>query len=618
MRKVAIVFIVAVLLPSMVLAWLAVRSLRHQQLILERQQALLYQGVTDSAAIQVQSMVEQHRQDFNAHVEELLKTESPAELAGSFDERIRSRWPMARVGFAVSEGGDILSPHPNSRRTESRAFRGDNGAFLGSREIAEVYFGNINGNAFMVQNAQHNENSNPSSPRFNSSFNSASQDRGVAQKTAPSQRVLSPKKSEPARLNESRQQAEAETVGEPSRLVAAEAGFKELIGAAMEGNLARFVDNKLNVLFWYRSPRDNSVVFGAQLDLHGLQDQLRDALPGWNPELRGELCIAVLDDLAKPVSLSHPDFQGDWKHPFVATEIGEFLPHWETAAYLLNPNHLNKTARTAKLTLGLLIAILVIAIGTGGALIVLDLNRELRLARQKTDFVSNVSHELKTPLTSIRMFSELLSDGRTLNPEKQRSYLNIINAETARLTRLINNVLDFSRIDRGEKKYNIRDCDLAEIVRASCESYRPHLENHGFSLECSLPENGVPVRGDCDALAQVILNLLSNAEKYSLDRKEISIHLKHDASRHEAQLTISDRGVGVAKGDRERIFEKFYRTHDSLSSGIQGSGLGLTLARQIARAHGGDVTCHEREGGGSIFMLNLPSANRLETSQANT
>src|SRR5213075_2910596 len=161
-----------------------------------------------------------------------------------------------------------------------------------------------------------------------------------------------------------------------------------------------------------------------------------------------------------------------------------------------------------KLTLGLLIGVLVLAIGVGSWLIVTDLNRQLILARQKTDFVSNVSHELKTPLTSIRMFSELLAEGRVLDKDKQRSYLNIITAETARLTRLINNVLDFSRMERGEKKYDFRDCDLAKVAAETAGSYRPHLENDGFKLECALPEGGLPVRGDCDALAQVLLNLL--------------------------------------------------------------------------------------------------------------
>ncbi|MBC8097595.1 MAG: HAMP domain-containing histidine kinase, partial [Akkermansiaceae bacterium] len=239
--------------------------------------------------------------------------------------------------------------------------------------------------------------------------------------------------------------------------------------------------------------------------------------------------------------------------------------------------------------------------------IVSDLNRQLTLARQKTDFVSNVSHELKTPLTSIRMFSELLAEGRVTDSAKQRSYLNIITAETARLTRLINNVLDFSRMERGEKKYNFRDCDLVQLVHETIESYRPHLENDGYRLETDFTPGALPIKGDGDALAQVIVNLLSNAEKYSGTGKEISVNVtRRDGPLPCVEVKISDRGLGVPHGSEQKIFEKFYRAHDSLSSGIQGSGLGLTLARQIARAHGGDVICEAREGGGSCFSLRLP------------
>jgi signal transduction histidine kinase len=277
------------------------------------------------------------------------------------------------------------------------------------------------------------------------------------------------------------------------------------------------------------------------------------------------------------------------------------------AAYLVNPAQLSEAARTARLTLGLLIGVLVVAIGIGSLLIVRSLNAELKLARQKTDFVSNVSHELKTPLTSIRMFSELLAEGRVSDPAKHQSYLHIIAAEAARLTRLINNVLDFSRLERGEKKYNFQACDLTEIVRSTADTFRPHLESAGFQFASQLPAAPIPIRGDADALSQIIMNLLSNAEKYASGGKEISLELAGKESPvPSAEIQVLDRGPGVPRGSEEKIFEKFYRAHDSLSSGIQGSGLGLTIARQIARAHGGDVGYAPREGGGSCFSLRLP------------
>jgi signal transduction histidine kinase len=291
----------------------------------------------------------------------------------------------------------------------------------------------------------------------------------------------------------------------------------------------------------------------------------------------------------------------------VASEIGEALPHWEVAVYLRDPAKMGHSAQLATTSLGLLILGLLIVISFGCWFVVRCLGKELELARQKTDFVSNVSHELKTPLTSIRMFSELLSDGKVDDPKKRQSYLNIITAETARLTRLINNVLDFARMERGEKKYSFEECDAAEVVRSTVESYRPHLESAGFSLKVQLPEKPLIVRADRDALAQVLVNLVSNAEKYSNGAKEIEVDTI--ATNGAVKIEVLDRGIGVPNGGEEKIFEQFYRAHDPMSSGIQGSGLGLTLARQIARAHGGDVIYRRRDGGGSCFSIRLTKQN---------
>jgi len=349
------------------------------------------------------------------------------------------------------------------------------------------------------------------------------------------------------------------------------------------------------------------VVFGAQLALSRLVAGLRTLVAQVEPALAGEICVALLDDTARPVAVSRPGFGASWKRPFVATEIGETLPHWEVAVYLVDPAKLTRSAQALRLTLGLVIGVLVLAIGVGSWLIVADLNRQLTLARQKTDFVSNVSHELKTPLTSIRMFSELLAEGRVADPPKQRSYLGIITAETARLTRLINNVLDFARLERGEKNYQFQKCDVVSVAGETAASYRPHLEASGFQFECELPETPILVNGDPDALAQVVVNLLSNAEKYSDRRKEIALRVRPQTRPLPyVEVQVLDRGLGVPKGCEQKIFEQFYRAHDSLSSGIQGSGLGLTLARQIARAHGGEVVYEPRAGGGSCFSLRLP------------
>ena len=565
MRKVALVFVVAVLTPSLVLAWLAVRSLRDQQLIVERQHYLLCQGVADKLADMAGNFLSDQQAAFRTQVESLLAKQNSSAAAPTFDSALRTNWPLAQIGFVVTMNGNLLCPLPGSSPA-AQNFCALNTRFLGNQESAQVY---LNGN---------------------SQKNSLSQ--GYRNVT-PQQQGLS-------------QQAMAQV---PSKVAPSQTEFRQLIGDAMEGALARFLDNKLNVMFWYRPPSDPQLVFGAQLDPTRLRQGLAQ-LPATlelAPPLQQEIGLAILDDATKPVGLSAPGFTANWKKPFVATEIGETLPHWEAAVYIIDAAALSKSAASLKLTLGLLIAVLVIAIGVGGWLILRDVESQLVLARQKTDFVSNVSHELKTPLTSIRMFAELLAEGRVVDAAKQRSYLNIITAEASRLTRLINNVLDFSRLDRGEKKYNFQRCDLAEVTRAAALTFRPHLEAAGLAFECDVPDTALPVRGDPDALAQVIVNLLSNAEKYSNGSKEIQIRVRRvDAPAPKAVIEVLDRGVGVPRGSEGKIFEKFYRAHDSLSSGIEGSGLGLTLARHIARAHGGDVVYEPREGGGSCFTLRLP------------
>jgi signal transduction histidine kinase len=598
MKKVALVFVLAVFVPSLVLAWLAVRSLRDQQFVLERQRALLYQNVADSLVKDVNGFLSERQREFAAQVEVYLTTANPTNANLNFDHFIRQQWPLAEVGFGVSLRKGLISPTPDAD-LKARMFCADNGAFLANREVAEVYWNTFaNGNIGQVNYSQVRNVSSPNnSAGINYELNT------VATKTQNRKVIPVEQQAEVQNQQAPNVGQQVLTANQISKVAPADTEFRQLIGDATDGMLARFVQNKLRLLFWHRQNASSDPIYGAQVDLVQLVTQLQQLITV-EPALRDEVCVALLDDNTRPRYRTDDRFQTDWKRPFVAAEIGEALPHWELAVYLRNPAHFNEAARTTAVTLGLLIALLVLAIAVGSWLIVHDLNRQLTLARQKTDFVSNVSHELKTPLTSIRMFSELLAEGRVNEPEKQRSYLNIITTETARLTRLINNVLDFARLERGEKNYNVAACDLTALTRETVETFRPHLESAGIRFETALPEQAVPVQVDRDAVSQIIVNLLSNAEKYSNGAKEIQLELA--TSSQQAVLRVLDRGPGVPRGCEEKIFEKFYRANDSLTNNVPGSGLGLTLARQIARGHGGEVSYEPREGGGSCFTLRLP------------
>ena len=227
----------------------------------------------------------------------------------------------------------------------------------------------------------------------------------------------------------------------------------------------------------------------------------------------------------------------------------------------------------------------------------------MALARLKSDFVSNVSHELRTPLALIRLYAETLELGRLTGPSKHQEYYSIIRKESERLTALINNILDFSRIEAGRKEYDFRETDMCELVRNTLESYRYQIEQNGFTFEEKIAEVP-PLNVDREAMARSLVNLVNNALKYSQDRKHIRVNLYREDGT--VKLEVVDQGIGIPANEQHRIFEKFYRVGDPLVHNTKGSGLGLSLVQHIARAHGGDVVVESTPGAGSKFTITLP------------
>ncbi|HEU5132869.1 MAG TPA: HAMP domain-containing sensor histidine kinase, partial [Pyrinomonadaceae bacterium] len=228
-----------------------------------------------------------------------------------------------------------------------------------------------------------------------------------------------------------------------------------------------------------------------------------------------------------------------------------------------------------------------------------SVNKQVALARLKSDFVSNVSHELRTPLALIRLYAETLELGRITTQDKKNEYYSIIRKESERLSALINNILDFSRIEAGAKEYDFRETDIAELVRNTLDSYRYQIEQQGFALEEQI-DSGIPsVKVDREAIARALVNLVNNALKYSDNEKFLGIRLYREQS--VLKLEVSDRGIGIERNEQSRIFDKFYRTCDPLVHNTKGSGLGLSLVRHITRAHGGDVEVESTPGRGSKF-----------------
>jgi signal transduction histidine kinase len=237
--------------------------------------------------------------------------------------------------------------------------------------------------------------------------------------------------------------------------------------------------------------------------------------------------------------------------------------------------------------------------------------REMKLARLKSDFVANVSHELRTPLALIRLYAETLELGRLTAREKYQEYFRIIREESERLTALINNILDFSRIEAGRKEYEFKETNLSELVCSTLDSYRFQIEQHGFAFEENIAPDIPPVNVDREAIARSLLNLVNNALKYSKDEKFIGVRLYR--ANGSVKLEVLDHGIGIPAGEHEKIFEKFYRCGDPLVHNIKGSGLGLSLVRHIARAHGGDVQVESAPNKGSKFTIELPLKAVLHT-----
>ena len=233
-------------------------------------------------------------------------------------------------------------------------------------------------------------------------------------------------------------------------------------------------------------------------------------------------------------------------------------------------------------------------------------DREARLAQAKSNFVANVSHELKTPLSLLSLFSEILELGRVKNEEKKIEYYRIIRHESLRLNKMIDNILDFSKIEAGRKTYNFADGDIAEVIENVLSSYRYQITNSGFDIKTNMQPDLPLVLIDRDAMAQAISNLLDNAIKYSGEVKQLSITTQ--TFRSNLSIEIADHGIGIPRAEQAKIFEKFYRVGNGLVHDVKGSGLGLSLVKHIIEAHDGTISVESDVGKGSRFTILLPLA----------
>ena len=314
--------------------------------------------------------------------------------------------------------------------------------------------------------------------------------------------------------------------------------------------------------------------------------------------------LAILDGTGRPV-FGSPAL--DRAEPVLTVPFGEALPAWRVALYPpagLSPREMVR--RQAMIFMAAL-ALLLVVIAGGLVATYRLVRRESEIARLKSDFVANVSHDLKTPLALIRMFAETLEMDRVPDERRRREYYGVLTRESERLSRLIDNVLDFSRIESGGQRYQIAPGPVEPIVHEVIESFRHPLHQQGFTVDVTIEPDLPDVPLDGDAMKQALANLVDNAMKYSGDRRHVRVAARRDGGG--IAVEVADDGIGVPLSERERIFEKFYRVGRSETEGRRGSGVGLALVKHIVEAHGGRVTVDGRPDEGSRFTLHLPGGS---------
>ena len=282
--------------------------------------------------------------------------------------------------------------------------------------------------------------------------------------------------------------------------------------------------------------------------------------------------------------------------------VGEGAP-WHLEAVAISGFDLAQLeAENARWTLLISLSAGLLALGV--LLFARSLWQQTENAKLRAHLLSNVGHELKTPLSLIRLYTETLESGRVRDEEEAGRFLGIVGREAKRLTHLIDNLLDVQRIEEGRKQYSFAQVRPDRVVRQTIEAYRYQLAAEGFDLRLDVDDDLPLLYLDEEAIAQALINLLDNAAKYSDTTKEIRVRC---AKGHEAvRLSVQDRGIGIPRREQQRIFESFYRVEKTLVHDVKGSGLGLAVVAHVARAHGGRVEVESTPGKGSTFTLVLP------------
>ena len=289
---------------------------------------------------------------------------------------------------------------------------------------------------------------------------------------------------------------------------------------------------------------------------------------------------------------------------YLSFPFPENFPNWKLMLSENKPGFIAIIFKAGSGIYLLIFILIVLFMVLGFVFIMYTLNTELRLNKLKSEFISNVSHELKSPLTSIRMMTEMLHHNRVETEERKSAYYMAMLEESQHLSHLIDNILDFSRMDDDRKKYDFTVVNLDDLLVKFIESTREMIPEPGFEIRYSRPEGVPAVKADKNAILQVFYNLVDNAIKFSGASRQIDVSLFPGGN--ELVFCVKDYGIGISGKDQEKIFDRFYRGDEPQRMGIKGSGIGLTIVKQIVEAHGGTIAIESEVGKGSLFTVRIP------------
>jgi signal transduction histidine kinase len=344
--------------------------------------------------------------------------------------------------------------------------------------------------------------------------------------------------------------------------------------------------------------RDGSVLAAVARDPATLQ---REVLDRTIKALDSPIVCVIVDEAGRPVADAAAVAGASL---LVTVPFRQALPTWRVALYQPPGASPLQSVRRQVMLFTTAFGVLLVVISAGLVVTYRLVRRETEMARLKSDFVANVSHDLKTPLSVIRMFGETLEMDRVRDEASRREYYRVITRESERLSRLIDNVLDFSRIEGGRRRYERVPTAVEPLVRDVIEAFAYPLTRQGFKVDVDVAPDLPEVALDAEAVAQALANLVDNAIKYSAERKTLRVEAALAGG--ELALSVVDGGIGIARAEHRRIFEKFYRVGHSETQGRRGSGVGLALVRHVAEAHGGRVIVESGPGEGSRFTIRIP------------